>query len=212
MSDNIIKNDDKLKSDILRDFHSQFAQKQNHHQTTVITVFTAFIALIAVFVYATLNQETYISSAETKLVINHPYIVSDMLYHGLSLLLCLLFSFVFIYICQVGYTFRRDQYIVNRIRRQEGLDKDIFEGYGQPKNTCFFLPDFYLLLLLFILLLTVAVMLWVFILIHSSNYFKLLFIFPYMIMLRWYLVYLFKHRNFISKSKNNTKTDLQKDG
>lgn len=59
-----------LRGDILRDFHSQFAQNQNHHQITVITVFTAFIASIAVFIYATLYQETYISELGNKYEIN----------------------------------------------------------------------------------------------------------------------------------------------
>ena len=153
MSTEVKKKD--LGSDLLKDFHMQFAQNQNHHQTTVITVITAFVALISVFAYATLYQEKYLVNTKVR----PPYIVSDELYGFLAWLLCVLFVFAYVYVCQVGYAFRRDQAIVNRIRKDAGIHDTIFGGYGATKGF-WFLPDFYVILLVFMLFATVLVDQW----------------------------------------------------
>lgn len=199
------ENDNKntLRDDLLRDFHSQFAQNQNHHQTTVITVFTAFIALIVVFVYATLYQKTYLLILKANVTNikmgTPPYIVSNDLYFFLTLLLCLLFSIVFIYICQVGYAFRRDQYIVSKIRKREGLNNNIFKNYGTVKETKLFLPDFYSILLLFIFSATIVLSIWTIYLLSLWNIRALLFLIPCSVMFFGYSRYLNKYKEIPNK-------------
>lgn len=125
-----------LRHYLVRDFHAEFAQNQNHHQSIVIKIFAASIALIAVFVYATLYQETYLNQLDLEklnstekpihILMECPYIVSNDLYNILVFIIVALFIIFFLYICQVGYAFRRDQKIVQRIRDTEKLNDDIF--------------------------------------------------------------------------------------
>lgn len=194
---------EKYKQDFLKDYHSQFAQNQNHHQTTVITVFTGFIALIVVFIYATLYQETYLLQINKPLVINYPYIVTDELYVFLVLFIVMLFSFIYVYICQVAYSFRRDQNIIRRIREECGVQGTIFKGYGKVKKILY-PPDFYLILLLFILLSTVITTAWIFDFLILSTSVKWMFSLPFVVMFISYFVYLSKYRSLDFGKRNKS--------
>ena len=126
--------------DLLRNFHEQFAQNQNHHQSLVVKFIAGLAVVFVTFIYATVFQKSYlmqnIVGDENKLfeslVSKGQFIISDNLYFWFSFFICLILAICFLYIVQTAYIFRRDQCQVSKIRHSAGgICEYIFGNYGQ---------------------------------------------------------------------------------
>lgn len=159
--------DEELKRELIQDFHTQFAQNQNHHQNLMIQFFAAFIALLVVYAYATLNVITYLKKTATlykigsidEIIKTNKFMISEKFYFNFSLALSFIFVFIFLYICQVAYAYRRDLKVIRKIR--DTYCEELFEDYGSRKILYIWPPDFYAIIMLGILLLTIGIGIWV---------------------------------------------------
>ena len=205
--------EEKLDYGLLRDFHLQFAQNQNHHQSLVYKFFAGFSVLIVTFVYATVNQKSYliqnVLTDPTKIqdaYFKGHFIVSDNAYLAYAVFISFLFAFSFGYVVQTAYIFRRDQYMVRKIRKKAGgLSSKIFTKYGQLKPGWMWPPDLFQFLLFIILLFNVSITVYMFsispvtVLLRGTGW---LFILPYFIMFFFYFRYCCKyHKKLIGKQR-----------
>lgn len=163
----MVGSDEELKKNLILDFHTQFAQNQNHHQSLMIKFFAAFIALLVVYAYVTLNVVTYLKKTASsygignieEIIKTNKFVISEEFYFNFSLFLSYIFVLIFLYICQVAYAYRRDLKVVRQIR--DTYCKDLFQGYGSRKILYIWPPDFYVIIMLCILIITFGIGVWV---------------------------------------------------
>ncbi len=191
--------------ELLKNFHEQFAINQNHHHSLVIKFLAGIIALLVTFVYATLYQKDYllkISQSNLKvdeLIQKGKFIIDASSYFYFSLFICLILSFSFIYIIQTAYIFRRDQKIVAKIREQSGeLCLNVFGHYGQLKNTIWWPPDIFMMLMALISIFILCISIYVLCLSVIANNLgcmnKFLYFIPFVIMIGSYCYYTIKYK------------------
>lgn len=165
-----------LKRELIKDFHTQFAQNQNHHQALMVQFFAGFIALLVVYAYATLNVVTYLKKAARsagignieEIIKTNKFIISEEFYFKFSIILSYMFVFIFLYICQVAYAYRRDLKVVREIR--EKYCNEMFSEYGSRKLLFIWPPDFFAILMFGIVMLTAGIGIWVHNFTENINY------------------------------------------
>lgn len=138
---------DGLERDILAKYAEQFAENQNHHQALIVRLLTAILLLLGAYGYATINEERHVratqatlrpaaalpaannapcviyaigGSAPTPLSQQRAGAVRGWQYLMLSAVIAAIFAGLFRYVCQAAYGFRRDMYVVWRIRDDAG--------------------------------------------------------------------------------------------
>src|SRR5574341_1641957 len=135
---------ERLGAEIVKSFHEQFAQNQNHHQKLFLQVLTVLLTVLVGFgyIYVRVNAE----SAELNVTI-------DSLYAFLALAMCLL-SLGIALILNMALGFRRDQMVACNIRVKTGVMRivdseaeDFFPSTFNPvreKRGCFgWMPEFH---------------------------------------------------------------------
>ena len=124
-------------SDLLSQLHEQYAQNDNSHKSTFVSLLVALFALFGAYgyFYANVNVST-----------GGIYTMENLLL--LAGFVCLVFFALTELVLILGYGHRRDHIIIQKIR--EDFDKEgkidaifgkMFNAKG--KNCCSFLPDFY---------------------------------------------------------------------
>ena len=101
-----------LKEELIRSFHEQFAQNQNHHQKLFFQILSVIVT-VAVgysYVYTMGGEIPNTDSKPSTFLLSLALIISTIVL-GLSLVL----------LSNMAYGFRRDQYVNNRIRKQANL-------------------------------------------------------------------------------------------
>lgn len=101
-----------MKDELLKSFHEQFADNQNHHQEIFLQVISVIVTAVIGFGYVFTNggelDENKINPSE----------------HILSIALVLakvLLTFGFAVLINMGLGYRRDQFVIARIRMREGI-------------------------------------------------------------------------------------------
>ncbi len=115
-----------LKEELLNSFHTQFSENQNHYQKLFFQILSVIVTVMIGYSYVytnggKLNEEKINNSV---VLLSFVLIISTIVI-GLSLIL----------LCNMAYSFRRDQFVINEIRKREGLigNLDETEDYF-PKN------------------------------------------------------------------------------
>ncbi|HNW43061.1 MAG TPA: hypothetical protein PKI19_01050 [Elusimicrobiales bacterium] len=134
---------EEIRVEIVKSFHEQFAQNQNHHQVLFLQVLAVVLTVITGFGYL------YIHFGVQKSDIN---VTIDTIYISLTLSLYLL-SLAIALIINMALGFRRDQMVACNIRMKvEGMDLPNNKGYFPTsfnpvkECNCFnWMPEFYLI-------------------------------------------------------------------
>jgi len=148
------------KNELLKSFHEQFAENQNHHQT----VFTQFISAVFVVVVGYAIVYTNISSkADFFNVIRDGdlKIISYSIIHliGSFFVAELILTLLCALVLNIGYGFRRDQNVNYKIRMRFMKKKEYEYIFGEKsfnptnKKLMSYLPGYNLIFVSFILLL-----------------------------------------------------------
>lgn len=118
-----------LKEELIKSFHEQFAQNQNHHQKLFFQILSVIVTVTVGYTYV-YTMGGKIPSQELKpsiFLISLALIISTIVL-GLSLVL----------LSNMAYGFRRDQFVNNRIRKHaklihnKKLSDDIFPKSYDP--------------------------------------------------------------------------------
>ena len=153
---------EKNKDELLKSFHEQFAQNQNHHQTVFIQFISAvFVVIVGYgFVYTNTLCDAdfyYVTKDDSNNIVSYAIIHlmgSFFIAELILILLCIL-------ILNIGYGFRRDQNVNYKIRKHYLSDTDYDNFFGknsfnpQNKGLISFLPGFNLIFVIFILILQI---------------------------------------------------------
>lgn len=147
--------------EVLKSFLNQFAENQNHHQRLYIQFLSSVLIVLIAYVFVYTNTAGYeeIIVKGQKQVTSEPYntiksetgsIVSYARIHLFGIYLFAQFVFIVLIamILHMGYSFRRDQVVIHKIRKKylginsywEIFGKDKYMGYR--KNWLHFLPNF----------------------------------------------------------------------
>lgn len=148
------------KGELLKSFHEQFAQNQNHHQTVFIQFISAVIVVIVgyalVFANTSSDAKIFDVTRDVNLKVTSYAIIhlfgSFFAAEFILTLLCIV-------LLNIGYGYRRDQNVIDKIRifyMGENEHKIIF-GVNErkpfkatDKNFCNYLPDFNFIFITFI--------------------------------------------------------------
>lgn len=197
--------------ELLKNFHKQFAENQNHHQSLAIKFMAGLSILLVTFIYASVYQKSYLVDNnlinETQfaelILTKGKFVITDKLYFYFSFFICLILSICFTYILQTAYIFRRDQAIVSKIRHAaNGICEQIFANYGQLSFKYTWPPDLFVIILLLIGLFFFGVSCYVLFLSAIASKFScesLIFLFPLFIMISSYILYTGKYNALVSK-------------
>ena len=195
-----------FKYEILKSFHEQFAQNQNHHQNLFIKFLSAVLIVIAAYFFVYIKTTNKADFWDISYFTNSENIISYAKIHliGAYLLAQIIFNIMTAIILNMGYNFRRDQKVNYNIRRYylgKSLYKDIYgEMSFNPCNLGFwdYLPGFHkifytsILLLQFVFFISVVLK---FNLINAPwiNIFLFIYLFPLFYTLFLYPIYYKKY-------------------
>ncbi|WP_108801902.1 hypothetical protein [Aquimarina sp. Aq107] len=118
-----------LKEELIKSFHEQFAQNQNHHQKLFFQILSVIVTVTVGYSYAyTMGGEIPNTELKPSVFLLSLALIISTIVLGLSLVL----------LSNMAYGFRRDQYVNNRIRKyaklihNENETKDIFPKSYDP--------------------------------------------------------------------------------
>ena len=118
-----------LKEELIKSFHEQFAQNQNHHQKLFFQILSVIVTVAIGYSYVyTMGGEIPNSDLKPSVFLLSLALIISTIVLGLSLVL----------LSNMAYGFRRDQYVNNKIRKQaklihnEDKSKDIFPKSYDP--------------------------------------------------------------------------------
>jgi len=125
-----------IKNDLCR----QYAENENHRQTIIIAFLSVLIAAIAGY-----------GLALKELLINEVTFNKFTLFFLAAILAIFLFTIPIVFAIILGYNLRRDQLIVDKIRRITFKDEynELFKAYNPIKSKCNYLQDFNLAIVWF---------------------------------------------------------------
>lgn len=115
-----------LKNELLNSFHTQFAQNQNHHQKIFFQILSVIVSVMLGYGYVyTSGGKLNETELHTSIILLSFVLLISTIVIGLSLVL----------LSNMAYGFRRDQFVINKIREKEGLinNKNIDDDYF-PKH------------------------------------------------------------------------------
>lgn len=136
--------------DIVKSFHEQFAQNQNHHQALFLQILTILLSVLAAFGYIYIRVDVY--NQETK--------VSIQTLHLLLLLSMYLLSFAVAIISNMGLGFRRDQLLAANIRIKSNVmdlnddDNFFFKSFNPvtKNHVLTWMPEFHIIMFWFLII------------------------------------------------------------
>jgi len=118
-----------LKEELIKSFHEQFAQNQNHHQKLFFQILSVIVTVAVGYSYVyTMGGEIPNSDLKPSIFLLSLALIISTIVLGLSLVL----------LSNMAYGFRRDQFVNNRIRKQAKLihnkdeSNDIFPKSYDP--------------------------------------------------------------------------------
>lgn len=118
-----------FKDEILNSFHTQFAQNQNHHQKLFFQILSVIVTVMLGYSYVYTNGgKLNEDELHTSVVLLSLVLIISTIVIGLSLIL----------LSDMAYGFRRDQFVINKIRIKEGLihnekiEDDYFPKHYDP--------------------------------------------------------------------------------
>jgi len=118
-----------FKEEILNSFHTQFAQNQNHHQRLFFQILSVIVTVMVGYSYVYTNGgKLDEKELNTSIVLLSFGLIISTIVIGLSSIL----------LSNMAYGFRRDQFVINKIRKKEGLihneniDDDFFPKHYDP--------------------------------------------------------------------------------
>lgn len=118
-----------FKEELLNSFHTQFAQNENHHQKLFFQILSVIVTVMIGYTYVYTNGGKLTESElQTSIVLLSLVLIISTIVIGLSLIL----------LCNMAYGFRRDQFVINKIRIKEGLihnekpEDDYFPKHYDP--------------------------------------------------------------------------------
>ncbi|MFS4454830.1 hypothetical protein [Maribacter sp. 2304DJ31-5] len=118
-----------LKDELIKSFHEQFAQNQNHHQKLFFQILSVIVTVTVGYSYVyTMGGEILTTDSKPSIFLLSLALIISTIVLGLSLVL----------LSNMAYGFRRDQFVNNRIRKRAKLihnkDKsdDIFPKSYDP--------------------------------------------------------------------------------
>ncbi|MBK6914325.1 MAG: hypothetical protein IPH11_11975 [Ignavibacteriales bacterium] len=169
--------------ELLKTFHEQFAQNQNHHQNLFIKFLSAVFIVIAAYFIIYVNTQSFAKWHDSTFVANSNEITSYAILHliGAYFIAQIIFLIMLIVVTNMGYNFRRDQK-VNRNIRIKYLNKEVYKeifsdkAFNTDKLTLRdYLPGFHLIFSLSIYFLQVLLLITI---IFKSKSIEDLWIYP----------------------------------
>jgi hypothetical protein len=135
---------------LVTSFYDQFALNQNHGQIIFIQFLSAILAVLIGYGYVYANTATYALLTDTKrvgatLILDSYAIIHLAAAYFVSALILTLLATV---VCNIGYGFRRDQRVIEKIREIYLGDVNYKKLFGTVsfksggKNVVDFLPEF----------------------------------------------------------------------
>ncbi len=198
-----------LKNEVLKGFHDQFAQNQNHHQRLFIQFLSAVLIVLFAYVVVITNITEEVQPIYT--VKRHDYIISYSYFHlyGAYVIAQMIFVLLILVALNMGYNYRRDQTVNQNIRNyainNNELIKNIFSTGGfdtKNLNAWDYLPGFHKIFYFFMLIVQILIWASVLFYIHFGYAYNtiiacLLFI-PIPISMMLYLIYYSKYKSKIA--------------
>ncbi len=118
-----------LKDELIKSFHEQFAQNQNHHQKLFFQILSVIVTVTVGYSYVyTMGGDLPSPNLKPSLFLLSLSLIISTIVLGLSLVL----------LCNMAYGFRRDQFVNNKIREKAKLinnqdpNDDIFPKSYDP--------------------------------------------------------------------------------
>ena len=118
-----------LKEELIKSFHEQFAQNQNHHQKLFFQILSVIVTVAVGYSYVyTMGGEIPNTDSRPSIFLLSLALIISTIVLGLSLVL----------LSNMAYGFRRDQFVNNRIRKRAKLiynqneSEDIFPKSYDP--------------------------------------------------------------------------------
>jgi hypothetical protein len=106
--------DQNLKDQLMISFHDQFAENQNHHQQSFIQVLSVLLTVIIGYGYVLSNGGDF----------DQEYKVDSFLLQTAFVIASIINCFGILVILNNAHAFRRDQFVVSKIRETAGLISD----------------------------------------------------------------------------------------
>ena len=101
-----------LKDELIKNFHEQFAQNQNHHQKVFFQILSVIVTVTVGYSYVyTMGGDLPNPKLKPSTFLLSLSLIISTIVLGLSLVL----------LCNMAYGFRRDQYVNNKIRKKTKL-------------------------------------------------------------------------------------------
>jgi hypothetical protein len=147
------------KDELLKSFHQQFAENQNHHQTVFIQFISAVLIVIVGYalVYTNTTSDAGIFNVTRD---KDQHIVSYAIIHlvGSFFMAELTLTLLCILLLNIGYGYRRDQYVCQNIRKHYITPNDEYVKFfgkfdATGKKMFSYLPDFNLIFVIFLIVL-----------------------------------------------------------
>ncbi len=106
--------------ELLKTFHEQFAQNQNHHQNLFIKFLSAVFIVIAAYFIVYANTQSQAEWHNIKYHANSNDILSYAIWHliGVYFIAQIIFNIMVVIIANMAYNFRRDQKVNYAIRKE----------------------------------------------------------------------------------------------
>lgn len=118
-----------FKEELLNSFHTQFAENQNYYQKLFFQILSIIVTVMVGYSYVYTNGgKLDEKELHTSVILLSFVLIISTVVIGLSLIL----------LSNIAYGFRRDQFVINKIREKEGLinntdiDKDYFPKHYDP--------------------------------------------------------------------------------
>lgn len=139
-------NQDTLKQSILKDLHKQFAENQNSQKKLLVSLLVIILSLVGSlgFIY------THLETSVVKHYINDIIILKPFVLHQALVISVILLGFICMLVVDLGWSFRRDQKLNDKIRKNGMNDCDYNEFFGNYGENIENMPDFYRIFFWFI--------------------------------------------------------------
>lgn len=118
--------------ELLKSFHEQFAQNQNHHQNLFIRFLSAVFIVIVAYFIVFVNTQSTAKWHDLIFMTNTNKIISYALWHliGAYFIAHIIFIVMALMVVNMGYNFRRDQKVNTEIRKKYLDDNTYDQVFG----------------------------------------------------------------------------------
>lgn len=142
-----------VEKSILKTIHSQFAENHNQRKGLFVQLLSALLVIFGSFGYVYSHTIPCIPYEQTY-IMEGKELYSNSILLGVEVVVLSLLLLMNLIVLHFGYEFRRDQFLIMKIRKNN-LGDEYDEYFGDkfnPGDKCFFdfLPDFYMIFYCFI--------------------------------------------------------------